>query len=148
MKDRLQELLNKQNSTEYARKFGILMHAKLQNIIIDGDYEYGDINLISKIKEQPNLTIFFRKNAKTELPIAGYINGKFISRRIDRIIIDSDNKTIKILDYKTDLDKSIRKDTYKAQITEYKKLICDIYPDYKVFSYILWTNDFCLEKCD
>ena len=74
MKDRLQELLNKQNSTEYARKFGILMHAKLQNIIIDGDYEYGDINLISKIKEQPNLTIFFRKNAKTELPIAGYIN--------------------------------------------------------------------------
>ena len=82
----------------------------------------------------------------TEVPVAGYINGRFVSRRIDRLVINDDKKEVSILDYKTDVDKSTFHDKYVAQIKEYVTLLYGIYPEYKIHAYLLWLNDFSLEE--
>ena len=83
---------------------------------------------------------------KTEVPIAGTINGRFISRRIDRLFTDDENKRVYVLDYKTDTDRAAFHDKYVEQINEYKTLLRDIYPNYEIRGYILWLHDFSVEE--
>ena len=125
---------------------GLKIHTILQHLTTKTGLKDSDPDLINKIKQTPELSRFFTKDSKTELPIAGTLNGKFISRRIDRININHTTKTIDILDYKTDTthDKYYKK--YKIQINEYIALLQQIYPDYQINGYILWTHDFLLEK--
>lgn len=125
---------------------GLKTHTILQHLTTKTGLKDSDPDLINKIKQTPELSRFFTKDSKTELPIAGTLNGKFISRRIDRININHTTKTIDILDYKTDTthDKYYKK--YKIQINEYIALLQQIYPDYQINGYILWTHDFLLEK--
>lgn len=118
----------------------------MQGIIISDTTPHGDAEIRTKIAQHPELTHFFATNSKPEVPIAGHINGKFISRRIDRLIIDDTNKTIDILDYKTDTNKTAFIDKYTAQINEYATLLRDIYPNYTIRGYILWLHDFELTK--
>lgn len=126
---------------KFATKTGTERHIRLQNICLDDDRDAVAV----EIKQHPELIPFFDKNARTEVPIAGTLNGKFISRRIDRMIIDENSHTIKFIDYKTDIDKTIRRDRYVAQMYEYSKLISSAYPDYKVMGYILWTSDWTID---
>lgn len=146
MTNNLQNLLNKIKKSGHATGSGSHMHSLMQHIVIDGKGTHGDNELVQQILSHPNLDKFFTPASRTEVPIAGYINGKFVSRRIDRMVIDHDKKTIDILDYKTDIDKSAMVDTYIAQIGEYKTLVRDIYPQYNVRGYILWTHDFSLQE--
>ena len=90
--------------------------------------------------------MFFAENTRTEVPIAGIINGNFISRRIDRLSVDDENKIVRILDYKTDIEKESRREKYIVQLNEYEKLMRQIYPEYKIEKYILWLHDWTLEK--
>lgn len=146
MTNNLQILLNKIKKSDHATDSGSRMHSLMQHIVIDGKDTHGDNELVQQILSHPNLDKFFTPASRTEVPIAGYINGKFVSRRIDRMVIDHDKKTIDILDYKTDIDKSAMVDTYVAQIGEYKTLVRDIYPQYNIRGYILWTHDFSLQE--
>ena len=142
----LHNILSQTQNERYATDTGRRIHTKLQHIIIDSTTERGNIDLIKKIKNTANLAQFFTANAKTELPIAGTINDKFISRRLDRVLINHDTHTIQILDYKTDTDRTARYNQYTKQIHEYTCLLRKIYPEYKTTAYILWTHDFLLEK--
>lgn len=146
MTNNLQNLLNKIKKSDHATDSGSRMHSLMQHIVIDGKDTHGDNELVQQILSHPNLDKFFTPASRTEVPIAGYINDKFVSRRIDRMVIDHDKKTIDILDYKTDIDKSAMVDTYVAQIGEYKTLVRDIYPQYNIRGYILWTHDFSLQE--
>ena len=127
---KLRDIISQMKHTKIATDTGKKMHTKMQGIIIS----------------DTALTHFFTPNSKSEVPIAGHINGKFISRRIDRLIIDDTNKTIDILDYKTDTNKTAFIDKYTAQINEYATLLRDIYPNYTIRGYILWLHDFELTK--
>lgn len=142
----LHKILSDVQSMEYATSAGKKMHAQLQCIIIDSDIEQGDVTLIQKIKQHPEIVPFFADNAKTEVPIAGTINGKFISRRIDRLQINHTTKHIDVLDYKTDINHNAFLSVYIAQLHEYVQLLKHLYPDYTANAYILWTHDFSLEK--
>ncbi|MCL1786087.1 MAG: PD-(D/E)XK nuclease family protein [Alphaproteobacteria bacterium] len=86
----------------------------------------------------------FDEHSRAEVPIAGNINGKFISRRIDRLRITPDK--IEFLDYKTDADKSERMPQYTAQMREYAALLSAAYPGRSTAGYILWLCDWTLEK--
>lgn len=143
----LHKIITEQERTLYATQTGTHTHALLAKIHLSHQTtDTKTIELISKIKQSPELTELFSDNSKSEVPIAGTINSRFISRRIDRLLIDDTNKTIKILDYKTDTDTDIRKNSYIAQINEYAQLLRAIYPTYKIFGYILWTHNFLLEN--
>ncbi len=142
----LNKILADKNNTKHATDNGTKTHKMLQHIVIDNNTEIGDSNLISHIKKHPDLIRFFDKNAKTEVPIAGTINGRFVSRRIDRLCIDSVHKHIDIIDYKTDINHETFYTMYLSQVREYYTLLKSLYPDYHIDAYILWTHDFSLEK--
>ena len=142
----LHNILAEHDKTQYATTAGTHTHQKLSKITISPDFESGDPELISRIKQIPEHTLLFSPDTKTEVPIAGTINNRFISRRIDRLHIGQDTKTITILDYKTDINHEKFRTVYISQMQDYANLLHAIYPDYKIDTYILWTHDFFLEK--
>lgn len=143
----LNNILNNITQKQISTDTGTKIHTLLQHITIDNDgTKIGNVEYIHKIEQVPNLKKFFSSDSKTELPIAGTINGNFISRRIDRILINHELKTIDILDYKSDITHDKHYIKYKSQIKEYIQLFQQIYPNYQINGYILWTHDFLLEK--
>ena len=147
MTQTLQNFLIGAKNKEFATKKGTQMHAILQHVIIDDVVgNYGTPEIIKEILNRPDLKSFFVNDAKTEVPIAGFINGHFISRRIDRLIINQETKTIDFIEYKTDTDKTIFIDKYKHQLNEYRELLKSAYPDYKINGYILWLSDWSLNR--
>ena len=122
------------------------MHIQLGRIVISDQGHKGDGGLIEKILQNPILIKLFSPFAQTEVPIAGLVNNRFVSRRIDRLLIDNQNKTVWILDYKTDVNRDVFIDVYRNQLQEYAKLMRQIYPDYSIEKYILWTHNWMLER--
>jgi len=132
---------------KYATQQGTNIHFLLQQVVVDdvvGDR--GDADMVAVIKQKSDLCPYFIASAKTEVPVAGIINGTFVSRRIDRLLIDEKNKTVVFLDYKTDVDKSVFRDVYKKQLNEYAQLLHSAYPKHKITGFILWTQDWTLER--
>jgi len=60
--------------------------------------------------------------------------------RIDRLVINHSKKQIKIIDFKTDADTTL-KNIYKNQLDNYKNSIELIYPNYEISTYILWIEN-------
>ena len=143
----LHNFLTGAKNKEYATKSGAQTHVALQHVVIDESGDIGAPELIKIITSHQDLIPFFNKTAKTEVPIAGFINGHFISRRLDRLLINHKTKTIDFIDYKTDTDKTLFIDQYKRQLNEYRELLKSAYPGYKINGYILWiNNDWILES--
>jgi hypothetical protein len=142
MTQNLTDFLTDAANKKYATQNGTKIHAKLKSIVIDDVYgNSGDDNIINQILNTPNLSRYFSKSAQTEVPIAGVINGVFISRRIDRLLINDAAKTIEFIDYKSDTNKNTFIEQYKHQLNEYAKLLKSAYPDYIITGGILWTQD-------
>lgn len=141
----LNDILIAHDAAKYATDAGKKMHTRLQRVVLGNELR-GDQELIAQIHATPGLAEFFGTNSKTEVPIAGTINGRFISRRLDRLVIDGAAKTVSVLDYKTDINHRMYYEKYIAQLREYVSLLRAIYPGYKISGYILWTHDFLLEK--
>lgn len=142
----LHKILSAYDTTQYATAHGTKIHARLQHVVIDGDNTRGDTELVKRVRDNPALMSFFAPSTRTEVPIAGTINNRFISRRIDRLVINDIKKVIQILDYKTDTDRTAFHDKYVIQLCEYAHLLRAIYPGYKITAHILWTHDFSLEN--
>lgn len=146
MTDTLRELLNAHESQHFATDVGTRMHAKMQCITISDNETHGDADIIANIKSHPELLPFFAPAAMTEVPVAGTIRGRFVSRRIDRMVVNHDAKTVLIMDYKTNVNPDAFRNLYHAQVGEYMDLLCMIYPGCDVRGFILWTHDFSLER--
>lgn len=140
------EFIAGKHRDQYATGAGTNMHERLRQIVIVADGVHGDAELAKNIINNPALLEYFTADAKTEVPVAGTVNGKFISRRIDRMVIDHAEHRIKIMDYKTDTDCTTRRALYKHQLNEYCDLMRKIYPDFTVTAAILWTHNWTLES--
>ncbi|MDR2269001.1 MAG: UvrD-helicase domain-containing protein [Rickettsiales bacterium] len=124
----------------FAKKTGLDMHKKLQFLNMNDNSELAD-----KIRQNPVLAKFWDENSKTEVPLAGKIDGKFYSFRIDRMTKNDDE--ISFLDYKTDSTKK-RRDEYIGKLKKYGTLLSQIYPDKKIIGYILWLHSWELEELE
>ena len=97
------------------------------------------IEIMNLCKEHCDL---FSQNSKSEVPIIGEVDGKFISAKIDRLVVKEDK--VLIVDFKT--NRPAAKiltdvpDIYLKQMATYKTLLKNIYPDKNVETYLLWTN--------
>lgn len=146
MSNKLRSVLKQINDLKRATDTGTKIHNKMRQIVIDQNTMRGAPDLCEKISANPDLLRFFTPKSRTEVPIAGKINGRFISRRLDRIVTDDTTKSVYVLDYKTDISKSKFRQEYVKQIQEYISLLRDIYPSYTIHGYILWLHDFSLDK--
>ena len=131
------EILESRRKQKIATGHGTAVHKQLQRSKIDSA-------LMEKIRAA-GAEHFFDEHSRAEVPIAGTINGKFISRRIDRLRTAPDG-VIEFLDYKTDTDKNARRAMYTAQMREYAALLSAAYPGRAVAGNILWLHDWTLEK--
>ena len=146
MTQKLNDFLIASKNTEFATANGTRMHAIMQHIVIDESGDHGDVDIINIIKSRDDLRPFFATSAQTEVSIAGKIRGQFVSRRIDRLLINKTNKTIDFIDYKTDTNPNEFIDKYRYQLKEYAELLHSAYPDFKINGYILWLHDWTLDK--
>ncbi len=147
MTNNLRDLLNKNQNQQFATDTGTRTHTRLSQVFINDDTtSTGDADLVAQISANPKLFFLFGAQSEIEVPIAGIINGKFISCRIDRLLIDKETKQIHILDYKTDIDRVTFRDKYISQLRTYAELLHDAHPDYTIRKYILWTHTWTLEE--
>ena len=146
MTQNLTNFLATQESKKYATQNGTNIHQLLRKVVFDKDKIIGDKNIITQIQKHPELKPFFSASAQTEVAIAGILNSVFISRRIDRLLINNETKTIDFIDYKTNINKTEFIDKYKKQLSEYAQLLQSAYPEYKITGYILWIHDWQLAK--
>ena len=146
MTQNLTDFLTAQSNKHYATQSGTNTHQLLRSVVFDNGTFHGDKNITEQIQNRPELQKFFTASARTEVAIAGYINGNFISRRIDRLLINNETKTIDFIDYKTDTNKTEFLNKYKKQLSEYAQLLHSAYPDHKITGYILWIHNWSLEE--
>lgn len=146
MKNKLQELLDAKSQKHFATTSGADMHKRLEHVFFRFDGPVGDKELCDKISKNSELVKLMGPLSKTEVPIAGFVNGIFVSRRIDRLYIDKDNKQIVVLDYKTDTSKDVFRDKYIIQLKEYRDLLTQVFPGFTISCKILWLCDFTLEN--
>ena len=158
----IKTILEARARAKFATDHGTKIHRQLARVKIDGNAVSGDAELVAKIVENPILSGLFDNYSRSEVPIAGNIDGKFASRRIDRLRIlpPTDGKAvdspqggsspprgeIQFIDYKTDTDKSARRESYMRQMREYTALLRAAYPAHTVTGYILWLSDWELEE--
>ncbi len=146
MTNKISDLMTKIASSEYATTIGRNMHIQMQRVFYTPNGWVGNKDLINHISHIPELREFMGELSRTEVPVAGTINGKFISRRIDRLYVNYDTKKVVILDYKTDMDKKLFFEKYREQLKEYYELLKQIYSGFDIECKILWLNDFTLEN--
>ena len=146
MTNELQKLIDAKAKTERTTGLGRFMHARMQMVFCNNGTWVGDADIVAKLKTIPDLMDIMGPDSRVEVPIAGTINGRFISRRIDRLYVNNKAKKVIVLDYKTDIDKSLFYTKYIAQLTEYRKLLEQIYKGFDIECKILWLNDFTLEN--
>lgn len=84
----------------------------------------------------------FTPASMAEVPIIGELDGKIISAKIDRLVINDDS--VIIVDYKTNRPAASSPEEvpplYIKQLATYKRLLEKIYPHKNIETYILWTN--------
>lgn len=146
MSNTLREFLSEYDNTRFATKRGTEIHDKMRAVHTENGELCGDGDIVENIKKHPDLMRFFGENSRAEVPVAAEINGRFISRRIDRLIVDEEKRSVYIIDYKTDADKDTFRQKYISQVQEYVAIINKIYPKYKIYGYILWLHDWTLES--
>lgn len=146
MSNNIKSILTANDNVKIATDVGTRMHARLGRIVIDADKTSGDTDLIEKINSVPGLSRMFSAQSQVEVPIAGTIAHRFVSRRIDRLLVDTEQRVVYVLDYKTDTNRDMFHDVYVAQLREYGTLLAQVYIGYKIIRYILWTHDWVLES--
>ncbi|MFQ6739222.1 MAG: hypothetical protein ACLRFJ_00940 [Alphaproteobacteria bacterium] len=135
----ISDIVSKYQNDRFAVDAGRIAHIQMQ-------FAESNPKLMDKIKSFPELIDFFGSNSRAEVPVAAILRGRFVSRRIDRLVVDHKNKIIKILDYKTDVNRFDFRDRYVAQLNEYREILSQIYPKYNIKTYILWLHDWQLEQ--
>ena len=147
MTNKLMKLMDDMAHQDFAMKSGTDMHAKLKKIFFDVNGGVsGDADIAAKLAHNKELIEYMGPLSRTEVPIAGYLDARFKSLRIDRLYLNDQTKQIVIIDYKTDLDKEKFHREYIAQLKGYQRLLTDAYPGFSVAAKILWLNDFTLEN--
>ncbi len=142
MTESMAEFLSKKSGAKIATDHGTDIHRQLQFLQLGDDTE-----LAKKIKSDPELSRFWGLTSRAEVPVAGFVSGKFYSKRIDRLVFINDGAGQKILfiDYKTDTNR-MRRGDYENTMKIYATLLGAAYPDSKIFGFILWLNNWQLEK--
>lgn len=102
---------------------------------------------VLEVLSLPSLAEVFAENSRAEISLCGHINlgdkTHLVRGQIDRLVVKDDK--IIIADYKTnkivpsDIDHVSK--TYIAQLTLYRELIANIYPNREVICLLIWTQN-------
>lgn len=129
----------------------VILTSYMQNIdFLNKEQKQNLINkLVSALNTETVRNIVLNPNSLNEVNISGEDGNTY---RLDKLIIDYENKHILIVDYKTNTDAKDTSqeyiDKYKNQLSKYKMIIQNIYPSYSINTGILWLSDFSISMFD
>ncbi len=83
--------------------------------------------------------LFNHPNSRAEVPIIGNIDGKTVSGKIDRLIVEDD--LVLIIDFKTGDRNGWLEQKYQEQMRLYELVLEKIYTNREVRSKIIWVGD-------
>jgi ATP-dependent helicase/nuclease subunit A len=108
------------------------------------------------ILDHPDYAPLFSEHSKAEVPLTGIVSlptgeKTVISGQIDRLYIDPATQLVMIVDYKTNRpaprDSANIPRVYRKQMQSYRSLLEQLYPDYNIETYILWTDHGMMMDC-
>lgn len=98
---------------------------------------------VLNILNSNNFKFLFSETSLSEVPISGVVKNKVINGRIDRLAITKDQ--VLIADYKSNrrIPQSAEEipEAYIAQAKAYAQVLEKIYPDKKIRSFLIWTEE-------
>jgi ATP-dependent helicase/nuclease subunit A len=94
------------------------------------------------VLEDPEFAAVFAPGSRAEVPLVGMIGGTVVSGQVDRLCVD--RETVTVVDYKTDRpapdSAAAVAAAYLRQISAYRGLLRDAFPDRAVRCVLLWTD--------
>ena len=97
--NKLNKIIHDIESAEFATTTGTDVHTRMSKIKFQNGGFVGDKEIVSKIKTNAELCEIMGPLSRAEVPLAGYIDGTFLSRRVDRLYVNRNTKTTRILHY-------------------------------------------------
>lgn len=98
---------------------------------------------VLNILNSNNFKFLFSETSLSEVPVSGVVKNKVINGRIDRLAITKDQ--VLIADYKSNrrIPQSAEEipEAYIAQAKAYAQVLEKIYPDKKIRSFLIWTEE-------
>ncbi len=147
-----------------AAKRGLMIHTLLETLPYIKDCDRFDAALRLMQKRMPETTeeerskivsdvlnilnsndfkFLFSETSLSEVPVSGVVKNKVINGRIDRLAITKDQ--VLIADYKSNrrIPQSAEEipEAYIAQAKAYAQVLEKIYPDKKIRSFLIWTEE-------
>lgn len=98
---------------------------------------------VMNILEHPEFSFLFSADSLAEVPVSGLANGRIVSGRIDRLAVTETE--VLAADYKSNraVPKSAAEtpEPYLAQARAYADVLKKIWPDKKIRSFLIWTEE-------
>tara|TARA_R110002096_G_scaffold309403_4_gene504010 strand:- start:36875 stop:40315 length:3441 start_codon:yes stop_codon:yes gene_type:complete len=99
-------------------------------------------NEVFAVLENPDLEGLFGPDSRSEVPMIGQIGSFSLSGQVDRMVVRENE--ILIIDYKTNRPPPDGVENipgiYTKQMAAYRAVLGEIYPDYRIRTYLLWTD--------
>ncbi|MGL9733067.1 MAG: UvrD-helicase domain-containing protein [Wolbachia sp.] len=122
------------------RKIWVRKYLDKINIIKDKDEIYNKILAFNE-----KYDYLFDLEGKSEIPLSGIIDGERILIQIDRLCITQDKAII--IDYKSHRSVSVSSlNEIKKQMSIYKTLVQEIYPNKQIECVVIWVEDLTLQS--
>lgn len=98
---------------------------------------------VEAIINHPELGALFGPDSRAEVPVAGLLGTRVVSGQVDRLVVTETD--VLIVDYKTNrpppIDVRDVKSMYLRQMGLYAEALKLIYPDKRIRTALLWTDD-------
>ncbi|UTW55222.1 double-strand break repair helicase AddA [Kordiimonas sp. SCSIO 12610] len=98
---------------------------------------------VEAILNHPDLGALFGPESRAEVSVAGLVGARVVSGQVDRLVVTDDD--VMIVDYKTNRPPpkhiSMVSGGYLRQMGLYSKALKIIYPEKRVRTALLWTNE-------
>lgn len=101
------------------------------------------VSEVMKVLERDEFKFLFSENSLAEVPVSGLVKGRIVSGRIDRLAV-TDTEVL-AADYKSNraVPKTLAEtpEPYLAQARAYADVLSNIWPDKKIRSFLIWTEE-------
>ena len=101
---------------------------------------------VNAVMAMPALAPVFGVSAMAEVSVAGAVGGTGVAGQIDRLVVDE--AQVVIADFKTGTRPSVTPADYHRQMALYAALLEQIYPDRRIVTWLVWTEDCSVEEID
>lgn len=101
---------------------------------------------VSNLLKNEEIKTFLSRKGFSETSVVSSTKIEKILGQVDRLYIDSEQKVIDIVDFKSGKRGAKGSEKYIKQMAHYKNILSSIYPGYQIRIFLLWIDEVFLEE--